>query len=424
MNKYIKKCLIVYTSLALILVGMAGAAYAVTASDADKYVTRSQFATDMAYLQNALDDKEAGLMGNIDRYRSTEMLFTTWDTPDLQSLGTGSWQGYHNGGNIFPKPIYSSGTWHYAYGVSNDSNNFIYPYHNPLYLFRLWNGNYYITNYVGYRTSVDTSASANYYRGLMKCAVPVENLPGWYLVLSTYQAYTTYVHWCVALVKLDPNVPYGGSTQPDWNQIYNMDLRIRFKKDLWKKIYSGRTMPTSSTPVTGTYSCSYYANDDFSAFTSTFKSSLGTSSSNTLTMSAWVDEETGDYMQTIKGLAPYYPGWGQRHYTLSSASNFCVLGGLIPSDNVEYMMGGPFMYSTTTESGEYTNYVNAVPSPRFIGMTTGSNIFGNDAFDIEIVEGVNGIKYWHTYKRPSKSKTLNGYVNSILGWHYSLPIVY
>ena len=87
-------------------------------------------------------------------------------------------------------------------------------------------------------------------------------------------------------------------------------------------------------------------------------------------------------------------------------------------------MGGPLMYSTTTESGEYTNYINAVPSPRFIGMTTGSNIFGNDAFDIEIVEGVNGIKYWHSYKRPSKSKTLNGYVNSILGWHYSLPIVY
>ena len=54
MNKYIKKCLIVYTSLALILVGMAGAAYAVTASDADKYVTRSQFATDMAYLQNLI----------------------------------------------------------------------------------------------------------------------------------------------------------------------------------------------------------------------------------------------------------------------------------------------------------------------------------------------------------------------------------
>ena len=47
-----------------------------------------------------------------------------------------------------------------------------------------------------------------------------------------------------------------------------------------------------------------------------------------------------------------------------------------------------------------------------------------DRFDIEIVEGVNGIKYWHSYKRPSKSKTLNGYVNSILGWHYSLPIVY
>ena len=34
MNKYIKKCLVIYSSLALILVGMVGVTYAITATDA------------------------------------------------------------------------------------------------------------------------------------------------------------------------------------------------------------------------------------------------------------------------------------------------------------------------------------------------------------------------------------------------------
>lgn len=62
MNKYIKKCIIIYTSLALILMGMAGVTYAITATDADQYVTRSQYAVDMAHLQNKLDEQEAGLI--------------------------------------------------------------------------------------------------------------------------------------------------------------------------------------------------------------------------------------------------------------------------------------------------------------------------------------------------------------------------
>ena len=61
MNKYIKKCLVIYSALALILVGMVGVTYAITATDADQYVTRSQYAVDMAHLQNKLDEQEAGL---------------------------------------------------------------------------------------------------------------------------------------------------------------------------------------------------------------------------------------------------------------------------------------------------------------------------------------------------------------------------
>ena len=67
MNKYIRKCLIVYVSLATILCGMVGVTYAITATDADQYVTRSQYAVDMAHLQNKLDEEvhaETGQSGN------------------------------------------------------------------------------------------------------------------------------------------------------------------------------------------------------------------------------------------------------------------------------------------------------------------------------------------------------------------------
>ena len=99
-----------------------------------------------------------------------------------------------------------------------------------------------------------------------------------------------------------------------------------------------------------------------------------------------------------------------------------VISGLIPSDNVEYMMG-PLHNSLTNEMGENTGNtnVNWLPSPRYIGVP---NMYSNDAFDIEIVDGVNGIKYWHCYKRPSKETINSTYMNTIMGWHYSLPIVY
>ena len=93
---YMQKCLIIYTSLALILVGMAGATYAITATDADQYVTRSQYAVDMAYLQNKLDEAEAGLLVNINRFRSTDVKMVTWDTPTRQAAASGS--SYYNQG--------------------------------------------------------------------------------------------------------------------------------------------------------------------------------------------------------------------------------------------------------------------------------------------------------------------------------------
>ena len=138
-------------------------------------------------------------------------------------------------------------------------------------------------------------------------------------------------------------------------------------------------------------------------------------------MSSWLDEETGDYIQTIRNLWPCYPGNGIRTHRIYVNNNAGgVISGLVPADNVEYMMG-PIVYNNNYEMGEgSSNYLNTYPSPRYIGVP---NQYSNDYFDIEIVDGVNGIKYWHIYKRPSKTR-LNGWMNSAMGWHYSIPIVY
>ena len=98
MNKYIKKYLVAYISLAVIMCGMVGAAYAITAADAYSYVTRSEYATDMSYLQSKLDETESTLMGQINRYRSTDVKFVTWDTPTKYDTSAAD-GGYHNGGN-------------------------------------------------------------------------------------------------------------------------------------------------------------------------------------------------------------------------------------------------------------------------------------------------------------------------------------
>ena len=418
MNKYIKKCLIVYTSLALILVGMAGAAYAITASDADQYITRSQYATDMAYLQNALDEQEAGLMGDINRYRTTDILFTTWDTPDLQSLGTAGYQGYHTGGNIYPKRAYSNTNWGYASGLASDQNLAVNPYHVPLYIHRLWNGDYYISNYIWFRNVVDTSTSGVYYTGFMKCAVPVENYPGWYLVLNTMQS-ASWTYWWGSLAKLDPSVPYPNSSTLATMKASN--LRIRFKKDLWVQAWSGHPMPTSSTPVNSSSTHSYFNQTAYQAFMSSFDSSMSASGTETLYYSSWIDDETGDYMMTIRNINPCAPGSQARHYQFNINNAAFVLGGLIPRDNVEYLMG-PLHYYSQKEGGKTSglNQEPMFPAIDYIGQSQ----YAADAFDVEIVDGVNGIKYWHVYKRPRTTKHTGNYINTVFGWHYSIPIVY
>ncbi len=61
MNRHIKRYLVVYIALVLALVGITGVTYAITSTDADQYVTRSEYAVDMAHLQSKLESAEAGL---------------------------------------------------------------------------------------------------------------------------------------------------------------------------------------------------------------------------------------------------------------------------------------------------------------------------------------------------------------------------
>ena len=82
MNRYVKKTLMIYITLALVLIGMASVSYAVTAADAYSYVTRSEYATKMSELQQMLDEKESSLMGLINKYRTTDIKFVTFDSPD------------------------------------------------------------------------------------------------------------------------------------------------------------------------------------------------------------------------------------------------------------------------------------------------------------------------------------------------------
>ena len=119
MNKYLKKCLVTYIALTVILCSMAGIAYAVTATDADSYVTRSQFSTDMTYLQTIIGEQEAALIGSINKYRSTDVKFVTFDTPTTQVTGTNFESGKFTGGNYYPRTKFSSSSGNmYPFGTS------------------------------------------------------------------------------------------------------------------------------------------------------------------------------------------------------------------------------------------------------------------------------------------------------------------
>ena len=413
MNKYIRKCLIVYTSLALILVGMAGAAYAITATDADQYVTRSQYAVDMAHLQNKLDEAEAGLMGNINRYRSTDVKFVTWDTPNKYYSATNHINGgRHNGGNpVLRQRFTGSDSGYFTIGLTSGGGA---PQKFGNYcdysIYRLWNGNYYITKNL-FHNNMSSSPTMAYQT--VNYAVPIENFPGWYLEVRPFYTTQTYMNVMLAVIKLDHTSTTARPSLTD-------ELLVRFKKDLF--IYVGdNTVPLTTTKITQSSTCNFYRNQNTrSPFTNIHMSNATSSGTLGLTFASWLDPETGDYMMTVKGLSVCYASSNTTYQndTTLLANNNVTVCKIIPNDNVEYIMGGGMGL------GRYNNHAanNAVynlPVPAFIG--TG---YGNDPYwQYEIVDGVNGIKYFHAY-RPPASVQLGNSAPQGYGVHYSLPIVY
>ena len=418
MNKYIKKCIIVYSALTLVLVGMAGAAYAITATDADQYVTRSQYAVDMAYLQNKLDEAEAGLMGNINRFRSTDVKMVTWDTPTRQAASSGSGynQGKHNGGNYFPRVgTNDSNLYGFGYGDTNSINRKKDGAYASYSMYRLWNGNYYFQKDMSYRAE----ASSNDWEmnPLVSYALPVESHPGWYLIIKLRLGRRNGVVPLFSIVKLDPTsttpMPMGGDV-----------MTVRFKKDLF--VYSGTAVPAiTTTKVTNTVGCDYYQDTgENGAFAETWSTQYRQSRTGNfnVTTVTWLDDVTGDYMMTIS--CPYNMASGLQ----TNGNYYCRLmhwnsfsgawGQLIPKDNVEYMIGNTlgylWSYGNATSMG--------IPNPARIGTGTGYDGY----WEYEFVDCENGIKYWHAYRPPRMTSLPSPAVGNPLpyGIHFCLPIVY
>lgn len=429
MNKYIKKCIIIYTSLALILMGMAGVTYAITATDADQYVTRSQYALDMSYLQTMLEEEESNLMGNINKFRTTDIKFVTFDTPDKQYRTNDVWDGYHNGGNMWPRPHTSSigttGYWSYnslgwassMLSTSGGRQDGMYSY---ISMYRLWNGNYYVTNDLGYSNTTNPSYSGDKFvwYTFVHCAVPVENFPGWYLVLSAYRQYTNYITWQGAFVKLDPNVPY-----PNAAGVTAMDAAekvIRLKKDLWKYVRQNLD-PIPTTPYVHTFNLQRY---DYSSYLadSNYSGYSLVSTGITSTLKSWIDPETGDYMTSYANFPVTCAQNGNRshsYYLIPNSGD--ALGKLMPSDNVEYLMGPTVLSTSTTVANSTSAYYYDKPDPYFIGTGTA----GDAVFEYEIVDCINGIKYWHAKKKGHLARPAGGGCTpDVYTVHYSLPIVY
>lgn len=420
MNKHIKKSLIIYISLTLLLVGMASVSYAITATNSDNYVTRSRYAIDMAHLMSRLEEKETNLIDTINKYRATDIKFTTFDTPDIQMTSGGAvvaTRGYYTGGNLFPRsPV--NDTWYYGYGLGSSMQDRIEGYRAYISMFRLWNGNYYITNDISLKTTVSSSDAGMLNHPIHRYAVPVENYPGWYLVIGIYGIASARNQSFFSLVKLDPQVPM--PTTAILNQMMNGEIQVRFKKDLFTYLIAAKKLTTS--PVVTDVNMSYYAHNNIGYLFSSLPNWFSYDGSKTIRVKSWLDENTGDYMMTLSGIRPSARAMdasiGAHVYTTSS--NDVTLSYVIPKDNVEYLMG-PMYYMDQAQSGVAYSGTTAVswPDPRDIG----SGLHDDPYFDIEIVDGVNGIKYWHTYKKPTDQKLGENYTD-ILGFNYSLPIVY
>ncbi len=406
MSSYIKKSLLIYISLVIICLGMAASAYAITADEAFKYLTRSQYATDIAYLQLKLDEAESGIVGKINKYRSTDVKFVTYDTPTKYNTAKGSPYagGYYNGGNYFPRKRYESGGWLWAWGpdglaaTKTGSNK-------DIRICRIWNGNYYITNGTAYSNEAATNASYNYPG--CNFAVPVENLPGWYLVLFHYYTDSRAMYY-TSLIKLDPNVPYG--SRAEQLAISSKELQIRFKKDLFI-LTSDVTTPLSTTPTKTSVSTNYYNNNAYFHGLNRSFTSGHTTTSKVINYTGYVEEKTGDYIIKITGMSPCCPEYGYQQYLMTEQNQ--MLSRYIPADNVEYVQYATIYMEYRTDTS------SCWPDSRHIG----DGLLVDPYFTYEFVDCANGIKYWHAYRKATKDKigTTRQYP---FGIHYSLPIVY
>lgn len=415
MNKYIKKCLVVYISLVVILCGMVGITYAITASDADQYITRSQYATDMNHLQSKLEEKESSIMGKINKYRSTDVKFVTYDNPIKQHLsGTTNFIGKYNGGNYFPRQYPGNGGGRYAtydtIGSQKQGTN------AHLNLYRLYNGNYLISNAMGYSddSTYTLFPTTNF-------AVPCENLPGWYLECRLqYQSWST-CYYLVSLLKLDATVPYQKPYATERNRIHNMELMFRFKKDFF--IYTS-DYATKLTPTPTTYSTnvSRFYNSTYNQPFSYCYSNTESSNSEAVTIRSWLDEDTGDYMMGVKGLYANIPDYASA--TMWFANSNIGLSRLIVSDNVEYQCGNTYGWIFTNTGGNNGQSQGGYPPPCHIGEGPGA--YGDGYWEYEFVDCENGIKYWHAYRKARNAnptgETGTGY--SSVGVHYNIPILY
>jgi hypothetical protein len=407
MNKYIRKCLLVYVSMAIILCGMVGVTYAITATDADQYVTRSQYAVDMAHLQNKLDEAEAGLMGNINRFRSTDVKFVTFDTPTNYN-NSGNYSGYHNGGNWFPRKNISGTTTRNVYPWTNTEGQRSGQYAN-INMYRIYNGNYIIVPNYAYFNGAD------YFHPTVNYAIPCENLPGWYLeVRMNTSSYA--VQPLLSLVKLDPSVPYTYT----YDQIRDMDLIFRFKKEFFQYAsnYAEQNQPITTTKQTATNTIGFWNNNSINnAFRYAWRTNQGTSTNLIITVGKWLDPDTGDFMMSLKGYPPFVPT-SSNGFTARIDSWSWTVCEVIPKDNVEYCCGNTTGYIFTQGEGF------GFPHPRFIGHDTSDT--GERYWEYEFVDCPNGIKYWHAYRKPGNT-TLPGTTGPremAAGLHYNIPIVY
>ena len=422
MKKCIRKTLLIYVTLALILVGMAGVSYAITATDADSYVTRSKYSAAMSELQKKLDETESGLIGQINRYRTTDIKFVTYDTPDrMYDINTSNRRtGKHMGGNYFPRyRTYNAGSQmfsHYGSMMYERNDN----RYATTYLNRLWNGDYFLTTDVNFKDSV-SGDSATEYQGLFSCAVPVENLPGWYLILKYANEMSTYLNLYAALVKLDPNVPYFSSAAEHVEKVQNKELIIRFKKELWSPVSPTGAAQFTYTKQTYNNTRNFSGNNPYAIDPLGYIRDGSYSFSNTYPLKTvrWKDPETDDYMISFTGFPCCNPYQDTTYvFDLSNGMTDSMIPYLMPNDNVEYL-NAPLSYRLVHPS---SNGNSLIPDSRRIGFGNGADKY----WEYEFVDCINGIKYWHAYRRGRNEALAAGETGYImaLGVHYSLPIVY